>query len=98
MARNDTQRMIGSAYKQGYSQGYSKGTDEGITLFLVLAYTGLVDEFKFDTDKLNRLRKRMDRYALHLADESVKFEDLKDCLLKQGVDLTTMGEIKELEL
>jgi flagellar biosynthesis/type III secretory pathway protein FliH len=98
MGRNDTQKMIGSAFKQGYSQGYSKGTDEGITLFLVLAYTGLVDEFKFDVDKINRLRKRMDRYAMHLADESVNFEDMKQSLLSQGVDLVKMGEIAELKL
>ncbi|QIB68246.1 hypothetical protein Ami103574_02480 [Aminipila butyrica] len=96
--KNDTTRMIGSAYKKGHSDGYSKGTDDGITLFLVLAYSSLVDEFKFDTDKLDRLRERMDRYAMHLADESIVFQDLKDSLLKQGVDLSVMGEIKELSV
>lgn len=83
-------------FKRGQSQGYSQGSDEGITLFLVLAYSALADEFKFDTDKLNRLRKRMDRYAMHIYDGLVKFDDMKQCLLDQGIDLKAMGEIKEI--
>jgi uncharacterized protein with von Willebrand factor type A (vWA) domain len=82
--------------RAAYKRGYSKGSEDGTTIFLTLAYSALVDEFGFDTEKLNRLRKRMDRYARHLAAEKIDIGTITNSLADQGVDFSKMSELEGL--
>lgn len=64
-------------------------------LVLLVMYAALVDEFKFDIKKLTRIRKRMDRYSVHIRDKDetgVSQSTLMRILMEKGIDVTKIGD------
>ena len=69
--------------------------DRAVELVLILLYSSLVDEYNFTPEKLNALRKRMDRYAAHMANGNLSIEEMREVMLKQGVDMSKIGAFEE---
>ena len=65
--------------------------DKAVELVLVLLYSALVDEYGFTPDMLNALRKRMDRYATHIAEGNLSIDEMREVMLNQGVDMSKIG-------
>lgn len=68
-----------------------KMCDSAVELMLVLTYTVLHQQFGFEMDKLNELRRTMDRYATYMRDGVLNSDDMRDVLLKNGVDISKIG-------
>ena len=65
--------------------------DRAVELVLILLYSSLVDEYNFTPEMLNALRKRMDRYATHIASGNISVTEMREIMLKQGVDMSKIG-------
>lgn len=60
--------------------------DKATELMLVLAYSCLVERFKFDAEKVNKFRWYLDQYAGLMADGCLDIADIRESLLRQGID------------
>lgn len=68
-----------------------KMCDSAVELMLVLTYTVLHQQFGFEMDRLNELRHTMDRYAIYMRDGVLSADEMRDVLLKNGVDISKIG-------
>lgn len=85
----ETEKWIAEGFKEGYAQGYDKGCDEMGDLFMTLFYTAMKDECNLKAEKVNKVIKRADRYAMALRDGTITYKDMYDDLVKNNVDMTS---------
>lgn len=86
---NTAKKWIAEGFKQGYAKGYDKGCDDIGDLFMTLFYTAMKDECNLKAEKVNRVIKRADRYAIALSKGSITYKDLYTDLVKNNVDMTS---------
>ncbi|GEM_PF-3260751 len=87
--QTEAEKWIAEGFKEGYAQGYDKGCDEMGDLFMTLFYTAMKDECNLKAEKVNKVIKRADRYAMALRDGAITYKDMYDDLVKNKVDMTS---------
>ena len=90
--KNKEKRHTAAMQEKRLQKARQEMCDKAVELVLVLLYTALVDEYEFTPEMLNALRKRMDRYAAHVANGNLSVNELRDIMLEKGVDMSRIGE------
>lgn len=97
MATKKQRRSKEVAHKQKMQQKFTSAYVDSMInrtgrLVLLIMYIALADEFKFDTAKNSRLRKRMQRYLDYINNDLLSDSDMIKNLADRGIDVTKVGD------